>query len=678
MSRKNTSGTPAGGALTPPELTLRGIILGALITLVFTSSNVYLGLKVGLTFSSSIPAAVISMAVLSFFSRSNILENNMVQTQASAAGTLSSVIFVLPAILMISYWSAFKFWETMLICLAGGCLGVIFSIPLRRVMVVNSPLPYPEGVAAAEILRAGHSEDKTSEGGAKDILFGGIVAAVINFCSSGLHLISDQASLWFNSGRAIFQVPLGFSLALVSAGYLMGLTAGLAMLVGAFLAWGVFVPYLTAHMAQVAGSISDIAMGVWSTKVRFIGAGTIAVGAVWTLLTLLKPMIEGVRLSFQAIRDRNNGAIIDRTDLDMSMGSLLLLMAFLVLIMIGTFYSFVSSAPISPLLGWGLVAFAVVAAFLIGFFVSAACGYMAGLIGSSNSPISGIGIIAIIITSTLLVFLDSGMHIFGTPEGKKFGMALAIFITTAVVSVATIANDNLQDLKTGQLVGATPKNQQIALLIGCVVGSIVIAPTLGLLYEAYGFAGAVLPRVGMNPADVLSAPQATLMMTVTQGIFGHNLDWSMLGIGLLVGTGVICLDAILGKKTRSMRLPALAVGLGIYLPPNITAAIIIGSLISLAVNSRLKAKDARDNTSRFETNKRGVLIASGFIVGESLMGVALAILILVSLSLGFSDSPFSIEPTLTALLGGSFGTIHEMAGLLVFAVTCFVFYKKST
>ncbi len=678
MSQKNISGTSLdSNGHTPAELTLRGIILGALITVVFTSSNVYLGLKVGLTFSSSIPAAVISMAVLSFFARANILENNMVQTQASAAGTLSSVIFVLPAILMISYWGDFKFWETMLICLAGGCLGVIFSIPLRRVMVVKSALPYPEGVAAAEILLAGHSADKEREGGAKDILFGGVVAALVNFCGSGLHLISDKASLWLSSGRAIFQIPMGFSLALVSAGYLMGFTAGIAMLIGTLLAWGGFVPYFTAHLPQAGGNISDIAMGVWSGKVRFIGAGTLAVGAVWTLLTLLRPMLEGIRLSFRAIRGGSHGASVDRTDLDMSMPSLLALVAFLVLVMGGAFHSFVSAAPISPLLAWGLVLFAVLAAFLIGFFIAAACGYMAGLIGSSNSPISGIGIIAIIITSTLLVFLDSGMHIFATPDGKKFGMALAIFITTAVVSVAAISNDNLQDLKTGQLVGATPKNQQIALLIGCVVGSIVIAPTLGLLYEAYGFAGAALPRPGMNPADVLSAPQATLMMTVTQGIFGHNLDWSMLGIGLLVGAIVIGVDAVLYKRGCGMRIPALAVGLGIYLPPTIPAAIIIGSLLSVAVNRGLKARDARQNTSRAENNKRGVLIASGFIVGESLMGVALAILILASLYLGHGDSPLSLEPSLTSLLGGNFAAIQEAGGLLVFVVACGVFYKKS-
>ena len=668
--------------LTVPELTLRGMVLGALITVVFTSSNVYLGLKVGLTFSSSIPAAVISMAVLSFFARSNILENNMVQTQASAAGTLSAVIFVLPAILMIGYWNGFHFWQTMLICMAGGALGVIFSIPLRRTMVVNSDLPYPEGVAAAEILIAGHQEEgaKEGEGGAKDILFGGIVAAVVSFCTAGLHLLTDKASVWMSSGKAIFQLPFGFSLALVSAGYLMGLTAGLAMLVGVVLAWGCFVPYLTSQLpaavADAGGSIADIATQVWSGRVRFIGAGTLAIAAVWTLITLLRPMIEGVKLSFKAISDSAHGVTIDRTDQDMSMKSLLALSAALLLVLAVTFYSFVREAPIPDLMAWGLVLFAVVMVFLIGFFIAAACGYMAGLIGSSNSPISGIGVIAIIAISLLLVLADGALGIFASPEGKQFGMALAIFITTAVVSVATISNDNLQDLKTGYLVGATPKNQQIALLVGCVVGASIIAPTLSLLYQAYGFAGAPLPRPGMDAGSMLSAPQATLMMTVTQGIFAHNLDWNMLLAGIVVGVCVIIADQALGLFKAPFRISALAVGLGIYLPPSVTAAIIVGSLLNLAVNRRLKAKNAAQTGS--EHNKKGVLIASGFIVGESLMGVVIAIAVLVSLSMGYGESPFGIEGLLAGMFGANAGAAVTGLSVLVFVGICAVFYRKST
>lgn len=658
------------------ELTLRGFILGALITVIFTSSNVYLGLKVGLTFSSSIPAAVISMAALSFFSRSNILENNMVQTQASAAGTLSAVIFVLPAILMVGYWNNFHFWQTMLICMAGGALGVIFSIPLRRTMVVNSELPYPEGVAAAEILRAGHQEDSSS-GGAKDIVFGGVVAAIVSICTSGFQLLTDKASLWFSAGKAVFHLPVGFSLALVSAGYLMGLTAGIAMLIGAFLAWGVFVPYFTASLPAITGSISETAMGIWSSQVRFIGAGVIAIAAVWTLITLLKPMAEGIRLSFKAISGSSHGIEVERTDRDLSMRTLIWLTLALVAVLVLVFHSFVSDAPISAGLAWGLVALSVVMAFIIGFFIAAACGYMAGLVGSSNSPISGIGIIAIIVVSAVLVLLDGAMQIFLTPEGQRFGMGLAIFVTTAVVSVAAISNDNLQDLKTGYLIGATPRNQQIALLVGCVVGASVIAPVLSLLYQAYGFAGAPLARPDMDTAALLSAPQATLMKTITQGIFSHNLDWSMLITGLVVGVLVIIGDQILGKLGSKLRISALAVGLGLYLPPSITAAIIVGSLLNLAVKRRRTALGFLKGGVEEHSN-RGILIASGFIVGESLTGVVLAIVVLVSLSMGYSDTPLSLGGLMTGVFGGGFSTIQVLLSLAVFVGACFVFYKKST
>ncbi|MDR2124760.1 MAG: oligopeptide transporter, OPT family [Desulfovibrio sp.] len=667
--------TPAPRVLR--ELTARGVLLGALITMVFTSSNVYLGLKVGLTFSSSIPAAIISMAVLSFFPRSNILENNVVQTQASAAGTLSAVIFVLPAILMIGYWQNFHFLQTMMICLAGGALGVIFSIPLRRTMVVNSSLPYPEGVAAAEILMAGHRDDadEGSRGGAKDILFGGILSSIFCFCTAGLHLFTDNLSFWFSRGKAVFQVPLGFSLALVSAGYLMGLSAGLAMIIGVVLAWGVFVPYLTAQLPEAAGSIMETATGVWSAKVRFIGAGTLAVAAVWTLLTLLKPMVEGVKVSLKSLQDTSRGISIMRTDLDMSMRSLIFLSCCLLLVLAAAFYAFVQAAPLPPLTAWGLVLFAVFMVIVIGFFIAAACGYMAGLIGSSNSPISGIGVIGIIIISLSLIFLDSGMQWFSNSAGRQFGMALAIFITTAVISSAAIANDNLQDLKTGYLVGATPKNQQIALLIGCCVGAAIIAPTLGLLYQAYGFSGAPLPRPGLDASSMLAAPQATLMMTVTQGIFSRNLDWAMLLTGLVAGVVTIGADMALARRKSALRISALAVGLGIYLPPSITAAIVIGSLLNPAVNLKLRKKNENAHSGQ---NKRGLLIASGFIVGESLTGVVLAVAVLVSLAMGHSASPFGMDSLLSGILGSGFTTARNVVSLLVFAAICAIFYKKST
>lgn len=662
------------------EITVRGIVLGALITLVFTASNVYLGLKVGLTFSSSIPAAVISMAVLSLFSRSSILENNMVQTQASAAGTLSATIFVLPALLMVGYWQSFPFWQTMMICGAGGMLGVVFSIPLRRTMIVNSDLPYPEGVAAAEILKVAHDNEEKNESGAKSILWGGAVASAVTFITGGFQLLASGASYWFRSDKVIFQFPMSFSLALMSAGYLMGLMAGVAMLIGAILAWFGFVPYLmfTSDIQQTVSTDQLISMAnaLWKDQVRFIGAGTLAIASVWTLLTLFKPMIHGVKLSFQALRDKT--ITQERTDRDLSAGALIAVLLVSLVVLVISFYSFVDDAPVSNLYAWGLVLFSVVAIFIIGFFIAAACGYMAGLIGSSNSPISGIGIVAVIVVSVLLLLLTE--QLISTDEGKKFAMALAIFITSGVVAVAAIANDNLQDLKTGYLVGATPRSQQIALLIGCVVGAIVIAPILDVLYQAYGLAGAVLPREGMDTTSMLSAPQATLMKTIATGIFSHQLDWTMFVIGLIVGAIFIVIDGVLSYSSKTLRISALAVGLGIYLPVDITMAIVVGSLLSWIISCRVKSKKlAKDEETKMlaDTNRRGVLIASGFIVGESLVGVLLAIVILISLSLGLSDTPFSLDRYLVPMFGSALPVLKNSLGLLVFIVVCAVFYKKT-
>lgn len=662
------------------EITFRGIFLGILITLVFTASNVYLGLKVGLTFSSSIPAAVISMAVLSLFSRSSILENNMVQTQASAAGTLSATIFVLPALLMVGYWQSFPFWQTMMICGAGGMLGVVFSIPLRRTMIVNSDLPYPEGVAAAEILKVAHDNEGKSESGAKRILWGSIVASIITFITGGFQLLASGTSYWVRWDKMVFQFPMSFSLALMSAGYLMGLMAGVAMLIGAILAWFGFVPYLmfTSDISSAASTdqLINIANTLWKDKVRFIGAGTLAIASVWTLLTLFKPMIHGVKLSFQALRDKT--ITQDRTDRDLSATALIAVLLSSLFVLVISFYSFVDDAPVSSIYAWGLVLFSVFAIFIIGFFIAAACGYMAGLIGSSNSPISGIGIVAVIVVSVLLLLLTD--QLISTDEGKKFAMALAIFITSGVVAVAAIANDNLQDLKTGYLVGATPRNQQIALLVGCVVGAMVIAPILDILYQAYGLSGAMLPREGMDTSSMLSAPQATLMKTIATGIFSHQLDWTMFIVGLIVGGFFIVLDGILAYRTKSLRLSALAVGLGIYLPVDISMAIVVGSLISWVISYRVKSRglaQGEETTVLADTNRRGVLMASGFIVGESLVGVLLALVILLSLSLGFSDTPFSFDSYLVPLLGNALSPLKNGLGLLVFVTVCVMFYKKT-
>ena len=656
------------------ELTLRGTILGAFITVIFTASNVYLGLKVGLTFSSAIPAAVISMAILRLFSGSTILENNMVQTQASAAGTLSSIIFVLPGLLMIGYWQSFPFWLTLAICAAGGMLGVLFSIPLRHVMVVKSNLPYPEGVAAAEILKAGSkTEGNDANDGLKDILFGGVVASIVSLFTNGFRILSDSTAYWFTAGKSIFQLPMGFSLALLSAGYLIGIMSGIAVLIGTIIAWLFGIPILSLISDYDSSQpLSQIAMGFWAKDIRFIGAGTIAIAAIWTLLTLIKPVIEGLKISFKTMRSDVSASDIAPIDQDLSPKTIFLIMAGMLMILLITFYAFIADSGLSLGVAWSLVICAVLFAFIMGFLVAAACGYMAGLVGSSASPISGIAIVAAIVISLILLGLGEINGMLDSIEGTNFATALALFTTSAVLAVACISNDNLQDLKTGYLVQATPWKQQVALLIGCIVGAIVIAPILEILYNAYGFTGAV-PRPDMDQSQVLAAPQATLMTTIAKGIFSHNLDWTMILIGLAVGAVIIIIDLVLAANNSKFRLPALAVGLGIYLPPSITMPIFVGTVLSWIIkrNAYAKARILKLNPEEEykKIDRKAALIASGLIVGESLVGVILAVVIVISIASGGSDAPLAISADL--------GVLPEYLGLLVFVAICILFIRRA-
>ncbi|MFL9927588.1 oligopeptide transporter, OPT family [Herbaspirillum lusitanum] len=660
-----------------PELTLRGIILGALITVVFTASNVYLGLKVGLTFSSAIPAAVISMAVLRLFSGANILENNMVQTQASAAGTLSSIIFILPGLIMIGHWHGFPFMQTFGICAAGGMLGVMFSIPLRRAMVVQGDLPYPEGVAAAEILKVGSADAGDGEEtrrGLRDIMFGGALSALFSLIASGFRVFAENLNLWFSAGASVLRIPVGFSLALVGAGYMIGIVAGIATLIGVLIAWGVAVPLLTAITPHPAdGNLAAFANGIWSKEVRFMGAGMIGVAAVWTLGTLLRPMMEGVKASMSTLSARNKSAAggkdaTERTERDLAPHWIIAISLVLIAVLAVLFAAFLAEVPISRGLFLGLIVYSVAFAFIFGFLVAAACGYMAGLIGSSSSPISGIGIVAVILVSLLLLASGTLDNLLATPEGSKLAIAIALFVTAAIIAIAAISNDNLQDLKTGYLVGATPWRQQVALLIGCVVGAAVIPPVLELLYNAYGFAGA-LPREGMDAGQALAAPQATLMSAIATGIFTHKLNWNMILIGVVLGAVLIAIDYLLEKRGGVARLPVLAVGIGVYLPPTVSMALVVGAVLAWLIERGLRRRAERAGQDyeaiAEQATRRGVLVASGLIVGESLIGVLLAAIIGGT----GKDAPL-------ALVGASFEEAGQWLGLAVFVLMLWMFARR--
>jgi putative OPT family oligopeptide transporter len=613
----------------PKELTLRSLILGALITTIFTAANVYLGLKVGLTFASSIPAAVISMAILSFVKDSSILENNIVQTVASAAGTLSAIIFVLPGLVIVGWWTGFPFWQSFLICLSGGVLGVVFTIPLRRALVTNSDLPYPEGVAAAEVLKVGsgtRGETKDDTGEARE----GLVAVILgSVASAGLAIVTatriaaGQVTGFFRIGvLASSGYDIAFSLALVGAGHLVGLSVGMAMLTGLVIAWAIAVPILTSMQPAAEGvALSVHTLAIWRTQVRFIGAGAIAIAAIFTLAKLAKPVVGGLVSTLASSRVKG---IRDDRDRDLSPPWIFALTATCLFITAWLAFTFARSTVLAPS-ALTLTLIAIPFVLIGGFLIAGICGYMAGLIGASNSPISGVGILSIVLCASVLVVAVSP-----TAETRPALVAFALFITAIVFACATISNDNLQDLKTGQLVGASPMRQQIALIVGVAAGASVIPFVLNLLTHAYGFAGAA--NVGVVAPNPLPAPQATLISALAQGVIGGSLDWKMIGIGALVGVGLILLDIVLGAM-KKLRIPPLAVGIGIYLPMSATFAVVVGAVISHWYTRRTRSLANPDRAERL-----GTLVASGLIVGESLWGVINAGLI-VGLS---NDAPIGL------------------------------------
>ena len=610
------------------ELTLRGLILGVLITLIFTAANVYLGLKVGLTFATSIPAAVISMAVLSAFRNSTILENNIVQTVASAAGTLSAIIFVLPGLVIVGWWLDFPFWQSFFICASGGILGVLFTIPLRRAMVTTSDLPYPEGVAAAEVLEVGDAArgaaTRESREGLLAVVWGAIASAGLALLAATRIATGEYTKFFALNASAASGIDMGYSLALVGAGYLVGLSVGMAMLLGLLISWAGFVPYLTS-LHPVVGSLDAYTDHIWRTQVRFIGAGAIAVASVWTLLKLIGPVVSGVISTLSASRAAKSG-VSDLKDTDLSPGMIVLLALACLVVIGGLLYQFLGTTPLAAS-STSLIVAAIPFIFIGGFLIAAICGYMAGLIGASNSPISGVGILAIVTCATLFAaVVHPGV------DAQKALIAYALFAPAIVFAIATISNNNLQDLKTGQLVGATPRAQQWALIVGVIAGAAVIPPVLNLLAHAFGFAGA--PNLHTVTAHPLAAPQATLISALAQGVIGGNLDWRMIGIGAVVGVVLVILDALL-IRMKWLSLPPLAVGIGIYLPMSATLPVVIGAIIGHFYDVWAR------RTKNPEYSKRlAVLVASGMIVGESLFGVILAGLI-VAFS---SDAPLALVP----------------------------------
>ncbi|MGU3467404.1 OPT family oligopeptide transporter [Methylobacterium sp. C33D] len=640
-------------ATQPAELTLRGIALGGAITLIFTAANVYLGLKVGLTFATSIPAAVISMAILRRLPGATVLENNIVQTVASAAGTLSAIIFVLPGLVMIGWWQGFPWLTTAGITATGGILGVMFSVPLRRALVVQTDLPFPEGRAAAEVLAVGSGSragEADSARGLRLLAWNGLVSAAFAALAQ-TRLVLDSAGAWFRVGAGATGIAGNLSFALIGVGHLVGPSVGAAMALGLAIAWGGLVPLLTAAQPVPGGDLEAWVGTVFRQDVRFFGAGAMGVAAVWTLVRIAGPVLGGIRSALAAGRARGAGAALGVAERDLPIAAVVLGSLALLAPIGWLLWTVLAGTPLEDR-ALPLIAGALLFILVIGLCVAAVTGYMAGLIGASNSPLSGVGILAVLASAALLL----GLFGRGTdPEGTRALVAYALAVTGFVFGVATIANDNLQDLKTGQLVGATPWKQQVALVIGVAFGSVIIPPVLNLLGASFGFAGA--PGAGPN---ALAAPQAGLIAALARGVLTGDANWRMLAWGAAAGLGLVGLDAALGRL-NALRLPPLAVALGIYLPMKLVLPLVAGAAIGTLYDRWARGRPDPELALRM-----GTLMATGLIVGESLWGVAFALIVYLS----GSDAPL-------ALLGPEAQGPALIAGLALFAAATAALYRTA-
>lgn len=609
-----------------PEITVKAVVLSVVLAAILAAANAYLGLFAGMTVSASIPAAVASMAILRLFRRSNILENNIVQTAASSGEALAAgVIFTIPALLLVGYWSEFNYWQTTLIATVGGLLGVLFTIPLRRALIVTARLRFPEGVATAEVLKVDAADRSTTgtrnaTGDFRSLLAAALLGGLVKFGESGMRLWTESLEGATHVGRTVFYAGVNLSPALLAVGFIIGLHTSVVVFLGGVVGWLILMPaygFLNGLPPDLSGL--NAATAIWSGQIRYVGIGAMLTGGLWTLTKLHEPVwnsIQTLRESYRASRTPKTKGRMVRTEQDAPLQWILIPFGLSLISMAWIYASVVESIPI------GLLMTLVMA--LAAFLFSSVAAYMAGLVGSSSNPVSGVTIATIMVAALLLVLFMGAGH----PAGP----AAALVIGAVVCCAAAMGGDNLQDLKTGHLVGATPWKQQVMQVIGVVTGAMVLVPVLSLLQAKYG-----IGETTASHPHPLSAPQATLMASLTRSVFGAGLPWHLVGLGAVIGTLVILLDRWQERHGSEFRFPVLAVALGIYLPLKLSAAIFAGGLIAAIV------KGATGKGG--EPSQRGILFAAGLITGEALMGILLAMPIALSTVWpAFSADPFTVFP----------------------------------
>ena len=570
------------------EITLKAFFLSIFLSIILSSAMVYLGLYAGMTISASIPAAIMSMGILRLFKNSNILENNIVQTAASAGESLAAgVIFTLPALLLIGYWDTISYWEVTKIAMVGGILGALFTVPLRRALILKAQLRFPEGVATAAVLKTGHETD--AEKSQQSLKIIGISALVGGFVKLGELAFSIWSSALGGAiaiKGAIFGMGASLSPSLFSVGYIVGRNIGILAFTGGLISWAVAIPIYSYLYGFEGDNYFESANVIWNAKIRYLGVGAMVVGGIWSVIQLARPLIESIQLSLKTLKESSDNISLEERDLPINY-VFVAIIAMLVPISL-TYFGIIGSWTSAIILSFVMLIF--------GFLFSAVAAYMAGVVGSSNNPISGVTIATILFSSLLIIsFFDI--------DSSK-GAAAAILIGAVVCCAAAIGGDNLQDLKTGNIVGATPWKQQLMQLVGVVSAALTLGIVLTLLHEAYGIGSSDLP-----------APQAVLMTNVANGVFAGNLEWGMIYAGAILGIIIILIDQYQAYRKADFRVPILAVAISIYLPIELTLPIFIGGMLN-HIASKTASEEGKNN---------GLLIASGLITGEALMAIFIAV-----------------------------------------------------